>query len=254
MLVVGGDTPIGRPPASSGTYSARADAHPSGDFWSTSGSSSDESTRSLRPRWSTRPVFEPPSQYDADHGRTRWALAVGRGDAEMPPSSSGSAITRARRRSARPAGCDQLEERLELGLRCERVADLAEGLQLAQPACRRLVQPRVLDRHRRLCREQVVSSSSSSVKSARPPSRSGTGSRTATPRSRIGTPRNTASAGGVSETRRREGRRQVVQAQRCASWIRTPRIPRPCGRSPIRHGSRHRARSSESVRASDDGR
>ena len=50
---------------------------------------------------------------------------------------------------------DEIEQRLELDLRRERGPDLAEALELAQPPGRRLVQPRVLDRHRRLGGEQA---------------------------------------------------------------------------------------------------
>ena len=49
---------------------------------------------------------------------------------------------------------DEVEQRLELGLGRERVPDLVQRLELARPARRRLVQPRVLDRHRGLPREQ----------------------------------------------------------------------------------------------------
>jgi hypothetical protein len=51
--------------------------------------------------------------------------------------------------------CDQREQWLELELRRERVADLAERFQLSQPAGRGLVQARVLDRHRGLCSEKL---------------------------------------------------------------------------------------------------
>jgi hypothetical protein len=55
---------------------------------------------------------------------------------------------------AEPA-CDESEQRVELDLTCQGVSDLTEGLEVAEPAGRGLVQPRVLDRHRRLRREQL---------------------------------------------------------------------------------------------------
>ena len=50
---------------------------------------------------------------------------------------------------------DECEERLQLELRDERVADLRQRLELPQPAGRALVQPRVLDRDGGLCGEQL---------------------------------------------------------------------------------------------------
>ena len=51
-------------------------------------------------------------------------------------------------------GGDQLEQGGELGLACHGVADLGQGLELREPARRRLVQARVLDRDRRLRGQQ----------------------------------------------------------------------------------------------------
>ena len=56
--------------------------------------------------------------------------------------------------SSRSRVGDQLEQRAELGLAGERVPDLGQRLELREPARRRLVQPRVLDRDRRLGGEQ----------------------------------------------------------------------------------------------------
>ena len=53
-----------------------------------------------------------------------------------------------------PAG-HEAEERSELELGGERVADLVQGLELAQPPRRALVQPSVLDRDGGLCCEQL---------------------------------------------------------------------------------------------------
>src|SRR5262249_8357282 len=50
---------------------------------------------------------------------------------------------------------DEPEQRLELDLRGERVADLVERLELLEPPRRRLVQPRVLDRDGRLRCEEL---------------------------------------------------------------------------------------------------
>ena len=50
---------------------------------------------------------------------------------------------------------DEIEQRLELHLRREGGADLAEAFELAEPPRRRLVQARVLDRDRRLRRQQL---------------------------------------------------------------------------------------------------
>ena len=55
---------------------------------------------------------------------------------------------------AQPAG-DEVEQPVEVGLGRERVADLVQRLELARPAGRRLVEARVLDRDRRLAREQL---------------------------------------------------------------------------------------------------
>ena len=51
--------------------------------------------------------------------------------------------------------CDEPEERLELELGHERVADLVQRLELPQPARRALVEPRVLDRDRCLRGEEL---------------------------------------------------------------------------------------------------
>jgi hypothetical protein len=53
------------------------------------------------------------------------------------------------------AARDEVEERAELDLRCERVPDLVERLELTKPAGRGLVEPRVLDRDGGLRREEL---------------------------------------------------------------------------------------------------
>ena len=55
---------------------------------------------------------------------------------------------------AAQAACDQLEQARQLDLARERRPDLVQRLELLRPGRRRLVQARVLDRHRRLARER----------------------------------------------------------------------------------------------------
>ena len=55
---------------------------------------------------------------------------------------------------AQPAH-DQLQQTRQIDLGCERIPDLVQRLELLRPALRCLVQPRVLDRHRRLSRQQT---------------------------------------------------------------------------------------------------
>ena len=121
--------------------------------WSISGSSSTESIRSLRPRSSTRPAFEPASSSSIpttpyapspSAAATRSASPVGQRDQHEP-----------RVDELPQAARDEGEQRLELELGGERVADLVQRLELAQPARRALVEPRVLDRDRRLRGEQL---------------------------------------------------------------------------------------------------
>ena len=105
-----------------------------------------------------------------------------------------------------------------------------------EPARRRLVQARVLDRDGGLGREQrdELLVLAREVLAALP-SRSGRGSRRR--RRGAGSARRgtSASAGGAAGSRPSAGRSSGRAAgAAAASLISTPRIPRPCGRSPIR--------------------
>ena len=83
------------------------------------------------------------------------ALAVGRLDPERPVA--GRQRDRHQPRAdqlAQPAG-DQLEQARELDLARQRRPDLVQRLELNRPGGRRLVEPRVLDRDRRLARERL---------------------------------------------------------------------------------------------------
>ena len=86
----------------------------------------------------------------------RRALAIGCGDAEVLASSLGKSDENepGADEIAQPS-CDEAEERLELELSRERVPDLAERLEVAQPPVRRLVEPGVLDRNSGLGGEQL---------------------------------------------------------------------------------------------------
>ena len=90
-------------------------------------------------------------EFDADEAVCVGTLAIGRGDAQTLASSLGESDENEPGvdEIAQPS-CDQAEEGLELELAGERVSDLAERLEVAQPAVRRLVEPRVLDRNRGL--------------------------------------------------------------------------------------------------------
>ena len=54
--------------------------------------------------------------------------------------------------------CHEVEQKVDVGLRRERVADLVQGLELIRPVNRRLVQPRVLDRDGGLAARSVTMS------------------------------------------------------------------------------------------------
>ena len=201
---------------------------------STSGSSSTESTRSLRPRSSTRPLFD-----------------SARGDRR--PEQLVRASRRPRRRSAARSGPpaarpheprveqlaqpprDEVEQAVEIGLGRERVADLVQRLELPRPARRRLVQARVLDRDRRLRREQLdeLLVLLGEVLAVRP-SRSGRGCRRR-PRAAGSARRGTSSsADGSAGSRPSADRRRIAAGAAGARRVMSaPRIPRPRGRSPI---------------------
>ena len=123
-------------------------------LWFTSESSRIESTRSLCARSRMRPTFDPcSSSWFPTHlvGTTR---AVGGRHAQ--------GLLRVRERDEHQPRVHELaqvardhgQQRLELELGGERVADLVDRLELAEPARRRLVQARVLDRYRCLRGEE----------------------------------------------------------------------------------------------------
>ena len=115
---------------------------------SDSGSSITESTRSLRPRSSTRPTFvpasgvvEPPNGLLQVAGRRLYAqLAFALEEDEHEP----------RMEDLPEAARDELQHPRELDLGRKRVPHLDQGLELIRPALGRLEQARVLDRHGRL--------------------------------------------------------------------------------------------------------
>ena len=130
---------------------------------------------------------------------------------------------------------DEAEQRLELELAGERVADLVQRLELAQPAGRRLVEPRVLDRDRGLGGEQLrqllvllgerpaallLGQVQVPVGDAAKQDR----------HAEEGLHRRVVRRETRPSAGRRRGRRAAAA---CASRISTPRIPRPRGRSPI---------------------
>ena len=82
------------------------------------------------------------------------ALALGGGDSQ-PVALRERDQDELRLDELLQAARDEGEERLELELRDERVADLVQRLELPQPARRALVQPRVLDRDGGLRGEQL---------------------------------------------------------------------------------------------------
>ena len=118
---------------------------------STSGSSSTESTRSLRRRSSTRPLFDPCSGSSlADHLVAPARRRPPRSRPARRPAGSATVTSRASSRS-RSRSRDQFEQAVD---RSSRVASALptslQRLELARPARRGLVQARVLDRDRRL--------------------------------------------------------------------------------------------------------
>jgi hypothetical protein len=109
-----------------------------------SGSSSIASTRSLRARSRTRPLF------DFRRGRVpplRRSCAAGdRGKAQLVGTVRKLDDDDPRPEQLAQASGDELEQPAEIGLGRERVADLVQRLEPHRPAARRLVEPRVLHR------------------------------------------------------------------------------------------------------------
>ena len=135
---------------------------------------------------------------------------------------------------AQPAR-DELEQRRQLQLGSERVADLVQRLELAQPARRRLVQTCVLDRDGGLRGEQLRQLEVLvRERPRRLPSRSGRGSRTRRRAGGSGTPRNDFIGGWLRGKPTERGSVAMSSSRSgCASRMSTPRIPRPRGSSPI---------------------
>ena len=202
--------------------------------WSISGSSSTESTRSLRPRSSTRPAFEPLSS--SSHPDDAVARSRPRLPRRAASSPSGSAISTSRAStSSRSRRATRASSGSSSSSDGERVADLVQRLELAQPARRALVQPRVLDRDRRLRREQLrqllvlvreVLPALLLGQVEVPVGDAAQHDRHAEEAS--------SSAGGCGgkPTERGSSARSCSRSG-FASRISTPRIPRPRGRSPI---------------------
>ena len=125
--------------------------------------------------------------------------------------------------------------RSTVGLLDERFDDLVERLELARPARRRLVEPRVLDRYRRLRREQLdqllvlggellAMFLLGQIKV----------SKRHTAQGESGRPGTCASWGGGVGSRRRVDPRKCRGAGAAARpRIKAPRMPRPRGSSPI---------------------
>ena len=89
-----------------------------------------------------------------DPGHAVRALAFGRGDAQHVTFGECDQDELRVDQLLQPAR-HETQERLELELRRERVSHFVEGLELAQPTRRVLVQPSVLDRHSGLRRKQL---------------------------------------------------------------------------------------------------
>ena len=146
-------TPIARPRARSGTQSAARAPIWRATSCSISGSSRTESTRALRAARKTRPVF--------DSKTSVWSPSKALGSVSTDSVDAQLAVAR-RQPDREDAGVDQgvqaagdeIEDRLRLNLRRQRVPDLVEGLELPRPASGRLVEACVLDRHGRLRGEE----------------------------------------------------------------------------------------------------
>ena len=85
--------------------------------------------------------------------------------AEVPLRLGSAMKTSLQPISSRRRLCDQVQQSGKVGLARDRDANLRHRLELSQPAPRRLVEARVLDRDGGLCCKELTSSSSSSVKS-----------------------------------------------------------------------------------------
>ncbi len=147
-------TPIVRPPATSGTYSPLVAPSRAAASASTSGSSASRSTRSARPRSSTRPLFDPFRSRSMPTISAAWSPA-GCLDAERSVCRRQRDRDEAGVDQAADAACDEVQQRCELDLAGERRSHLVERLELLGPRRRRLVQAGVLDRHGRLARQRL---------------------------------------------------------------------------------------------------
>ena len=114
-----------------------------------------ESTRSLRRRSSTRPLFESAgASVVADELLRAARRRRSPSGARPPPSGSAIATSRAVEQLAQPVARRARAAAARSISLDERVADLVQRLELARPARRRLVEARVLDRDRGLRGEQ----------------------------------------------------------------------------------------------------
>ncbi len=113
-----------------------------------------ESTRSLRPRSSTRPDFEPRRSSTVPTSSSAPSPATVRMTRSPPGRRHRDHDEPGFHQLAQPRG-DELEQLGQLDLRDERVDDLVQGLELGQPAGRRFVQPGVLDGDGGLGREHL---------------------------------------------------------------------------------------------------
>ena len=221
-------TPIARPRATSGTYSAAWTPSRLVAWWSISGSSSTESTRSLRRRSSTLPAFDPVS---ASSVPTIPSSSSPSAAATRSSPSSGSAI-RTSRALTSSWRCRAMSPRSGSSSSSETSASPISFRDWSWRSQRvELVQARVLDRDRCLRGEEpgqlgVV------LREARAALLLGEVEvAVRNPRSRIGTPRNER-IGGCPGGSRPSGSSAMSSSRRGrASWMRTPRMPgRAAGR------------------------
>ena len=135
---------------------------------STSGSSSSESTRSLRPRSSTRPVFESRSSSLIAVRDRLAAFAVRRRDPQASPAGSAMATRRAPI-SSRSRRRNKVEQRAELELADESARRSRSAIRAAATRTSPIRRDaRSRPRRRPARRAAMTSSSSSSVKSPPP--------------------------------------------------------------------------------------
>ena len=188
-IPVVGDDHADRPPAGDeGDVEAAAGAEPAGRFLVDLGIVEERVDPLARRRSSTRPLFDPARS--SCKPTISPAPSPSAASIRSVPSCAGSAIV-TRRAPIRPRRRRAISSsrRGELDLARERRPDLVQRLELLRPGRRRLVQARVLDRHRRLARQRPDELLVLLSERLLTPSRSGRDSRRRRPRSRIGTPR-----------------------------------------------------------------